>query len=564
MNIKKISLFLTCLASLAGVHVNAADSVPNILLIVADDMGLTDLGAFGSEINTPNLDKLASEGVRLTNYHAHPQCAPTRSMLMSGADNHTAGMGSMFGGNFMEGDFGNRPGYERHLHPRVATLPERLGDAGYHTYMAGKWHLGEDDEKKPTAKGFDKAFALINGSASHMEMRGIGPGETVYREDGKVLKSLPENFFSANTYTDKMIEYIASNQSDDKPFFGYLALTSPHWPMQAPPEFRDRYAGQYDDGYDALRAQRVKRATEMGIVPDVDADLFDPIGASWDELTKEEQRYASRTMEIYAGMVDNMDHNIGRIMAYLEEIDELDNTLIFFMSDNGAESDRGDRSPTFKGRIKNTNYYENSYENLGTASSWAFNGPGWAQAAMAPYRLYKGFSAEGGTLVSAIVYQKDMKAASTINDQYLSVMDVMPTFLDVAEAKYDETQVRGRPVEPMKGKSFTSILNGKSTLVHPADEVMATELHGQRALVRGDWKILWEQRPMNMWWDDEPAEHWKQWRLFNLKDDPTEQKDLSQTNPKVRDELIAQWHEFSKEHNILEEINPIWPQPRGQ
>jgi arylsulfatase A-like enzyme len=535
---------------------------PNIILLVADDMGYTDIGAFGSEISTPNLDRLAYGGLRLTNFHASPQCAPTRSMLMSGADNHTAGMGSMFGPSIIKGGFGDRPGYERYLHPRVATLPERLGDAGYHTYMAGKWHLGQTDETKPTAKGFDKAFALMIGSASHFEM--LGTRGAPYREDGELLDVLPEGFYSTNTYTDKMIEYIADNQGDGKPFFGYLAVTSPHWPMQAPAEFIDRYAGIYDEGYEKLRVRRLARAVELGVVPDVDPEAFTLLGESWDDLSAEEQRYSARTMEIYAAMVENLDFNVGRLLAYLDDIGQLENTLIFFMSDNGAEGDHGERNPNHKRGIDRMNYFDNSYENLGNANSWVFYGPGWAQSSTAAFRLFKGFTTEGGTRVPAFAWHASMTRDEAIDSQYLTLMDVMPTFLDVANAEFDEGMVRGRNVEPMKGHSFQAILDGGNDRVHAADEVIALELHGQRLLVRGDWKIVWEQKPANIWWADGPQDHWRSWRLYNLEDDPAELHDLSAAEPELRDELANLWHEFATENHVMESVTPQWPQPGGQ
>lgn len=563
MNRIKFALAAVCLA-FSGCQVRTektetAEPVrpPNIILIVADDMGYTDLGSFGSEIRTPNLDELAYGGIRLTNFHSSPQCAPTRSMLMSGADNHTAGMGSMFDSRIIQGGFGDRTGYEGYLHPRVATLPERLGDAGYHTYMAGKWHLGADDEKKPTARGFDKAFAFMEGSASHLEMRAMNNGR--YREDGEYIDEVPEDFYTTNYYTDKMIEYIGSNQGDDTPFFGYLALTSPHWPLQAPPDFIDRYVGEYDDGYDALRERRVARATEMGVVPVVDPILFERIGEPWDELSDEEKRYATRRMEIYAAMVDNMDYNVGRLVSYLKETGQFENTVFFFMSDNGAESDNMNESPTFSGAIRRSNYYHNSFENLGSVTSWESYGPGWAQAGMAPFRLFKGFSTEGGNRVTAFAVSPDLANPGRINDQYLTVMDVMPTFLDIAAAEFDETTVRDRLVVPMKGRSFRSVMEGKPEPVHGPDEVIATELHGQRALVRGEWKLVWEQEPANIWWDDKPQDHWRSWRLYNLAEDATEQNDLSDTEPELREELIALWHQYAEENDVMESVTPQWP-----
>lgn len=534
------------------------ESPPNIILIVTDDMGYTDIGAFGSEIETPNLDRLAYAGVRLTNFHASPQCAPTRAMLMSGADNHTAGMGSMFGPQFYVGGYEDRPGYERYLHPRVASMPERLSDAGYRTYMAGKWHLGADDEKKPTARGFDKAFALMGGHSSHMEMR--AHNTAVFRENGIALESLPTDFYSTNTYTDKLIEYIGAGQDGGKPFFGYLALTAPHWPLQVPSEYLDRYAGQYDDGFDALRERRVSKAAELGVVPDVDPALFELIGPSWDQFDEEEQKYLARKMEIYAALMENMDDNIGRLISYLEGIGELDNTFIFFMSDNGAESDREDKNLTFSRSIARAGgYFDNSYENLGNINSWVNLGPGFAQATAAPYRLFKGFLTEGGSRVTSFAWHPSLASSASINNQYLTLMDVLPTFLDLANARFDERTYNGREVEPMQGKSFAGMLAGDPTPVHVADEVIAFELHGQRSLVRGDWKILWEQRAINIWWDDEEPDHWKSWRLYNIANDPTEQFDLSDSEPALREELIALWNDFAEENQVMKSVTPQWP-----
>jgi arylsulfatase len=474
-------------------------------------------------------------------------------MLLSGSDNHKAGMGSQFGPNAYKDFPVGRVGYEKYLHPRVATLPERLNDAGYHTYMAGKWHLGIDDDMKPSARGFERTFALMNGGSSHLELRGNGP--KIYREDGEELSTLPDDFYSTNTYTDKMIEFIAANADDDKPFFGYLALTSPHWPLQVPVEELERYAGQYDNGYDVQRARRVERALQLGVVPEVDPDLFDPPGARWDELSEDEKRYSARTMELLAAMVENMDDNVGRLVAHLKSTGQFDNTFIFFMSDNGAEADREDKNPVWARQIESSNYYDNSYDNLGKASSWAFVREGWAQASMAPYRLYKGFLTEGGTRVSSFAHHPTLASSGKIDNQYLTVMDVMPTFLSLANADFDPTSVRGRDVLPMDGKSFYTALQ-TSARVHGADEVIASELHGQRSLVRGDWKIVWEQMTVGSSWEGEKPDHWRAWRLFNLADDPTEQHDLAAEEAEVFRELTTLWDQWAASNGVITDLTP--------
>ena len=533
---------------------------PNILLIVVDDMGYTDIGAFGSEIPTPNLDELALAGMRLTNFHANAQCAPTRAMLMSGADNHKAGMGSMFGDNFIQGGHGGRWGYERYLHPRVASLPERLREAGYQTYMAGKWHLGGDDQKKPSARGFDRTFALMSGSASHFEMRGAArPAE--YRADGEPVETLPADFYSTDTYTNKMIEFIDAGLADDKPFFGYLALTAPHWPLQVPEEYLDHFRGAYDDGYDALRARRLQRAEAMGVVPKVDPELFSPTGEPWDALDDEEKQYSARTMELYAAMVENADDNIGRVIAFLKERGEFDNTFVFFMSDNGAEADRDDRNPTFVRNIARFGF-SNDYQSLGQPSSWAFIREGWAQATAAPFRLYKGFLTEGGTRVTSFAFHPDMQGAGSVNNQYLTVRDVMPTLLDLAGAEFNPIEYDGREVLPMDGKSFSALFDDSDAVIHSPDEIIATELHGQRSLVRGDYKIVWEQMTANIWYEGEAPEHWRRWRLYNLAEDPTEQHDLAAAEPEILAELTGLWDAWAEDNTVMVDVTPYWQQPR--
>ncbi len=537
-----------------------ADDQPNIVLILVDDMGYTDIGAFGSEIRTPNIDSMANGGLRLTNFHSSPQCAPTRSMLMSGSDNHKAGMGTMFPSSFIEEEYGDRYGYERYLHERVATLPERLGDAGYHTYMAGKWHLGLSDDKAPTKRGFDRAFSLLIGSSNHFGFPTINP-QTAFREDGEILEELPEDFYSTITYTDKIIEYIDSNQGDDKPFFAYLAYTAPHWPMQVPEEYLERNAGRYDMGYDVLREERMSRAETLGVVPKTDHDLFEPYGRPWNDLSDDEKRSSSRRMELFATMMEVLDDNIGRLLAYLQETGELDNTLFFFMSDNGPEADHELNNLTFAGSIQRASYVDNSFENYGKPSSFIFLAEGWAQAAAAPFRMYKGYPSEGGNRVPAFAYHPSLVEGPRIDDQYLTLMDVMPTFLELAGAEFDPTRVRGRDVVPMDGRSFVSALSGSSEPVYGDDDFIAIELHGQRALKRGDWKIVWEQRPINLSWDYEHPDYWETWRLFNMADDPTEQHDLASEHPGLLAELVALWDAWAEENGIMLEVTAKWPPP---
>ncbi len=524
---------------------------PNIVLIVADDLGYTDIGAYGGEIRTPNLDALAERSVMFTNFHVLPTCAPTRAMLLSGTDHHTAGLGSMFGGRTLEGVDG-RVGYEGYLHERVATLPELLGDAGYHTYMVGKWHLGSAEDQWPDDRGFERSFVLLGGSGTHFTVR-----ERQYVENGKWVETQPENFYSTQTHTDKLIGFIDEHRGDGRPFFVFAAYTSPHWPLQAPGDFIDRYAGAYDDGYDVLRAKRVARARELGVVPDVDAaDRFERTGAAWDELDAGEKRHYARRMEIYAAMVENLDHHVGRLVAHLEEIGELDNTVIMFMSDNGAESDEMELNPTFAAWIRRDNS-DNSLENLGRPGSFISYGPGWAQAGTAPFNRYKGFVNEGGTRVPAFILHAGALNPKDLDGQYLSAIDIAPTFLELAGAEPGGPVYRGREVAPIAGRSFARTLSPNTAPVYEPDHAFAIELHGGRSVRRGPYKLLWEQPAGNSWWGYPVPDSWYRWRLFDLETDPSEANDLSEQYPQLVEELIGVWVEYAEAHQVVRDVRIV-------
>lgn len=525
-------------------------SQPNLLLLVADDMGYTDVGAFGGEISTPNIDSLAEQSIKLTNFHVAPTCAPTRSMILSGTDNHTAGLGSMFGRNMLSGVDGV-PGYELYLHERVATLPEILSDVGYHTYVAGKWHLGLQPDQTPVARGFERSFVLLPGSAYHF---GALPG--IYAEDGVTIEEGIDDFYSTRNHTDKLIEYIGSNHGDGRPFFAFGAYTSPHWPLQAPDEFIDRYSGVYDEGYDVLRARRVRSAQALGVVPQVDADAgFERIGPAWDELSPERQRESAREMEIYAAMLENLDFHIGRLIAFLEEIGELDNTVILFMSDNGAESDVVRSNPTFRGRWGAT--WDNSYENLGRATSFTSIGPGWAQASTAPFNRAKGFINEGGTRVPAFILYGSGVNPIDIDDQFLRAMDIAPTFLELAGTEPVSGSYRGREVVEIEGRSFARILDGNHQPLYSNDEAIGSELHGHRALRRGRYKLVWEQAAGNTWWDYPVPDSWYRWSLYDIESDPSESRDLSEDYPELVAEMIALWDDYADAHGVVREARLV-------
>ncbi len=315
-----------------------ADQRPNILLVVADDMGWTDLGSFGSEIETPNLDALAQRGVKFTNFYVSVSCSPSRSMLLTGTDNHIAGLGNM--GELLKEEQRGKPGYEGHLNNRVGSLAEVLRASGYHTYMAGKWHLGHEPEHFPHARGFERSFSLLFGGASYWSDKfGLLAEQQEIAEyvlDDKRLQELPKDFYATRSYTDFLIEAIRENRGDGKPFLAYLAFTAPHDPLHVPEPWLSKYRGSYNDGYEVLKAKRATASRRMGLVSESAQmpERFHNLEA-WNSLGKERQALESRGMEVYAGLVDNMDYHFGRVMKFLKDIGEYENTLVIFLSDNG-------------------------------------------------------------------------------------------------------------------------------------------------------------------------------------------------------------------------------------
>ena len=500
---------------------------PNFLLIVTDDMGYTDLGAFGgTDIPTPNLDSLAMGGLRLTNFHANVSCAPTRSMLLSGTGNHEAGMGSQWA----LPEFVGRTYYEGRLTDRVASLPERMLAEGYHTYMAGKWHLaGTDFAVLPSDRGFDRSFALIPGGWDHFALPAgsqkpdVGPAPDVpYVEDSVFLEGLPDDFYSTTTYVDKLIEYIDSNESSDQPFFAYFAPTAPHWPLQVLPAWRDRFAGDYDAGYEALCLARQQGADEAGVLPaGADLGICPEIAAPWDELTAEEQAINSRTMELYAAMVAHLDTELGRVLDYLESSGQLENTYIIYHNDNGPEGGE------IFDRRSALSRFDNSLENLGRRNSWANLGQGWADAHSAPFRDQKSSPYEGGIRVPAFITSPETSEPGRISDSIVTVMDVMPTIMELAgitEASYP----RASEVLSIRGASFASLLENPAAQIHASDEAIPLDHAGLSFMLQGDWKIV---RPMGG----------TVWQLYNRADDPNELEDLSQERPDILIELVTKF-----------------------
>ncbi|MBX3584321.1 MAG: arylsulfatase [Rhizobiaceae bacterium] len=523
------------LASLPGV---AQERRPNVLLIVADDAGYSDIGSFGGEIQTPSIDALASVGVRFTNFNVSPTCSPTRSMLLSGADNHSAGLGNM--AEFTAPNQKGKPGYEGYLSENIAPLPALLRDAGYNTYMAGKWHMGDEPRHYPAARGFIRDLTLIPGGGSHMDdMWGAHGERQLYTYNGKPLEALRPGFHSSEDYTTAIIDNIEENRADGKPFFAYLALQAPHDPFQLPAEWLDRYEGRYDEGYDATRAARIERMKALGLLAP-DATVFPrlPSVPAWNELSAEEKRESARRMELYAAMVENMDENIGRLIGYLKTSGLYDDTLIIFLSDNGPEGNAWQIGAPWD---------NSNMEDWGKKGTFIQYGPAWAQVGAGPLRMFKGFLSEGGIRTPLIVSGKDVTGSGRISDALVHVMDIPATILDAAGVAHTET-FEGKKVAPLQGKTLAPVLSNGSDTVRGPNDWIGWELFGNRAIQQDNWKLLWLCKPFGA----------GQWQLFDLEDDPGETTDLASQRPDIRDLLAGHWDEYVQTNNvILPDVSPV-------
>jgi arylsulfatase A-like enzyme len=526
---------------------------PNFLVIVADDLGYSDLGAFGGEIETPNLDALAKSGVRLSGFHTAPTCSPTRSMLLTGSDNHQVGLGSM--AEVLTPNQTGRPGYEGYLNDRSVTIAELLRDSGYRTLMAGKWHLGLADDQSPAARGFERSYALLQGLQNHYgedqdEAYKAAGAASTFREDGKVV-TYPKGVYSADFYGDRMVRYLNESKGDARPFFAYLTFTEPHWPLQAPPETIAKYKGRYDAGYEALRDARLTRLKTLGLVgKDVQTHPFVDVPA-WKSLTPEQKKVEARHMEIYAAMVDQLDQNVGKVIAALKANGQYDNTVIVFLSDNGAEGSRIDtvRMVTDPAKLAALKV-DNSFDNLGRGNSHFGYGPGWAQAATAPTRLVKGYTTEGGIHTPAIVEGPGVSGEGRIVDALAHVADIEPTLLSLAGVARPQTY-RGHPVAPPAGRSWTSLLSGKETTLRGPDDTVAWELFFRRAVRRGDWKAVYLPAAPGGAAYSREAVLPTNWQLFDLKTDPAEAKDLAAKEPAKLKALIEAWNHYAAENGVI-------------
>ena len=628
---KVVNLAVSASVALSGCGtsngpVTAATTVkkPNILYIMADDLGYSDIHAFGGEIDTPNLDKLVANGRILTNHHTGSVSAIARAMLISGTDHHLVGEGTM---GAPSDERRGLPGYEGYLNDRALSVAQLLKDGGYHTYIAGKWHIGSGivgatttSGQTPDQWGFERSYTLLGGAASN-HFAHEAAGSRNYSEDGAYVQpgqpgqpggtgGSPAVFYSTDFYTQKLIQYIDANHGDGKPFFAYAAFTSPHWPLQVPEPWASKYKGKYDQGYDAIRAARLARMQNLGIIPatltpnpgaeetlvrsaaspnngTVDAKYISAVNSpaqgyvdyhagyvnkKWSSLSDAEKKAQARYMEVYAGMVENLDYNIGLLIQHLKDIGEYDNTFIMFQSDNGAEGwpiDSG-ADPT---ATDTANAAPGVYETLGTDSGLQSAkrlqyGLRWAEVSAAPLALTKGTLGEGGFSTPAIVHLPGQTGQLAPFRNFTHIIDNTATFLDLAGITppsqpapalldpitgVDKNQGKvvydNRYVYPITGKSLLPTLKGQDAgLVHT--EPFGDEAYGRAYLFSADgkWKARWTEPPIG------PADG--HWELFDIINDRGETTDLSGRHPSVVTSLFHQWQSYMSNVGGVEPLRP--------
>jgi arylsulfatase len=569
---KNLLVFLLICMTLAAAGDAGAktDSArPNILLIVGDDIGFGDLGFSGSVTRTPNIDNLAQQGTLFTNFHVSPVCSVTRSMLLTGNDPIEVGLAAFDYTVYPPSQ--GKPGYEAHLTRNTATVAEILQDAGYRTYTVGKWHLGGSGHggEGPEKWGFDRSYGLYTGGANHWNQgvfhfnsndpkvkevinRGEIPQEPYY-ENGRSVKR-PAGIYSDDLWTSKLLEYLEEGRESGKPFFAYVAYTTAHAPIQAPDFLIDKYYEHYLKlGFEGLQRGRFESQKKLGIIPQ-DAPYperkSNPLLRAWSDLDDEEKRRQARLMATYSAMMESQDHHIGRLLNYLKETGELNNTLVIYTSDNGPEGSglRGElSSPAFTRWVRAN--FSQEFDDIGQGNTFGFIGADWAGAANGSLRWWKWFIGEGGIRVPLVLVPPKNQAytrAGEMTNEYAYVKELPMTILDYAGVDHPQTKFKGRKLTPPSGVSLRPFLAGKESRPRTEEEWVAFELFGNAYVMVGDYKAI--RMRTGMYGDGK-------WHLYNIKKDPGETRPLEADQPERLRKMIAIYERYAKEKGIVPVAN---------
>lgn len=549
-------IFIAVLAvgSVSNIYAQTSENKPNFLVIIGDDFGYSDIGSFGSEISTPNLEALANDGKILMDYHTAPTCSPARVSLLTGVDWHIGGIGTMF--ELIAPNQEGQPGYETYINDNVVTVAELLKDAGYDTLMTGKWHLsghGYEPGTAPSERGFSNTFTLLEDGSNHFSSAEYIPGYTVsFMENGtKVDRPGNGTLFSNSLYTDKLLEYLKNIESNNKPFFAYLAFQVAHSPFMAPSqELIDKYDKIYSEGWDKIRDQRFEKQKELGFWA---SNMTDPgrlpPNEQWDNLSDDQKAYAARVLAVHSAMIEDMDNNIGKVIQYLKDTGKYDNTFIMFTSDNASSEPFEMRLFKYASGVDLSHAEQfvaginNSLPNLGTQTS-DFNYGAWGSyVAVAPFSGFKTSFYEGGTRPPFVVKLPETSVPSSNNTtsnfitSFAYVTDITPTILELAGVSHPSTY-QGHEVHPMMGKSLKPVLEGSAEITHAADEPISGELFNFTTTRMGEWKAIGDGLT-------------GQWELFNLANDLGENTDLSAEHPELLQKMIADYEQYAQEVGVV-------------
>ncbi|MCD4710944.1 MAG: arylsulfatase [Bacteroidales bacterium] len=506
---RNLLVTLSLLLFIAGCE--SKQDLPNIILISADDLGWSDLGCYGSEISTPNIDRLARQGMRFTQFHNTSKCFPSRACLLTGV-------------------YAQQTGYDRsYKEPlmNAVTLGEVLREAGYITLWSGKHHGVEN----PVYRGFDHYYGLKDGACNHFNPGEQRPGEGVPARKGEPGKKRvrdwcidsiiyspytpePSDFYTTDYFTNYAVEWLEQYSDDKRPLFLYLSYTAPHDPLMAWPEDIQKYEGLYDKGYESTREKRYARQLEMGLIDDT-YRLSEATYIDWDTLTPDMKREETRKMEVYAAMIDRLDQNIGRVLKTLENTGRAKNTLIMFVSDNGASAEMV--------------YIDDDYGEIGTMTLWSSLGPQWANVSNTPFRFYKNYSYEGGINTPLIAHWPGKTVPGTFSRFPGHFIDIMATFVEITGAVYP-VKFTGAEITPMQGESLLPALLGMKPV---RSKPLFWEWSRGQAMLEGDWKLV-------RWGKENP------WELYNVSEDPTETRNLAPDDPHRVKSMEQQFIEWKK------------------
>jgi len=533
MNQKRITTLFSALliGALGSYNLNAQTnaSKPNVILIMVDDMGYSDLGNYGSEIKTPNLDRLASEGTRLREFYNNSICAPTRASLLTGQYQHKAGVG------YFDVNLG-LPSYQGYLNKESLTLGEVFRSGGYSTLLSGKWHVGSEDKAQwPNQRGFDKFYGILKGAANYFNTDGLPFGKTAYPvaliRNNEELHPKADSYYFTDEIGNNAVQFLDEQNKENKPFFLYLAFTAPHWPLQAKPVDIAKYRGKFDEGWDVLREKRIKKLKENGILlADQTIAPRDPEVPEWNKLTYDEKQFWKAKMEVYAAMVDNMDQNVGKVLEKLKALKKDKNTLIVFISDNGAQGGFNTYNPLRRGLVKNDGP-------IGTSGSFDYQEQNWAYLSNTPLQDYKNNMHEGGFSSPFIAWYPSKIKAGRIDKGTGHLIDLAPTFYELAGIEYPK-ELNGVKSNPLPGKSLLPVLIYGASEVNRGAPIF-WERAGNRAVREGKWKLV----------SIYPS---YQWELYNLENDRGETNNVAQQNAGIVNDLSAKYFDWADKTGVVE------------